>query len=233
MSQFDRLIEYVNTHFGKTEQGAIAQKLGVNKSTFSNWSSRGISRDGITKISQVYGVDATQYVLNGEQDNVTTIEELKAKIEAMQKTKVADTDNVIAFDSSQTVPVISWVAAGSWTDCQVATLDDVIEELPRPNTVSSRVFALEVRGESMLPDFNPGEYIYVDPSYGFLDLRNGDLVVVLESDKNQATFKQLVIGETEDDMYLRPLNPNWPEQKMVPKSQWELVGKVIGKWVKY
>ncbi|AKI27331.1 LexA family protein [Moraxella catarrhalis] len=231
MSQFERLNYYVSEHFGEKNQTKIAEKLGVSKSTFSNWASRGISKSGIEKINAVYGAGAVQYIMNGTE--APEIQRLRDMIRAKESSKGADLERVVIFDNSKTVPVISWVAAGSWADCSPSTLDDVIDELPRPNTVSDPTFALQVRGESMLPDFNPGEYIYVDPSYGFLDLKNGDLVVVLESDKHQATFKQLVIGETEQDMYLRPLNPDWPEQKMLPKSQWELVGKVVGKWVKY
>nr|WP_227504785.1 S24 family peptidase [Moraxella bovoculi] len=41
------------------------------------------------------------------------------------------------------------------------------------------------------------------------------------------------MGETESDMYLKPLNPDWPEQKILPMGECRLVGKVVGKWVRY
>ena len=85
----------------------------------------------------------------------------------------------------------------------------------------------------MLPKFDPDDIIYVEPETGLFALRNNDLVVVQCNGDTEATFKQLVIGETSDDMYLRPLNPSWHEQKMLPIGECNLVGKVVGKYVEF
>ena len=134
---------------------------------------------------------------------------------------------------SSMVPILSWVAAGSWSNVEPVTFEDAIGEAPKPPNLSKLGFALRVQGQSMLPEFKPGEVIYVEPQTGFLALKDSDLVIVQCNDDKEATFKQLVLGETSDDMYLRPLNPNWPEQRMMPMGECNLVGKVVGKYVEY
>lgn len=103
-------------------------------------------------------------------------------------------------------------------------LDDVITRIPRLPHLSPRAFGLIIQGRSMLPRFKPGDTIYVEPNITPWDLKDGDLIVVHCNDAKEATFKQLVIGETSDDMYLKPLNPDWHEQKMVPMGECTLVG---------
>lgn len=173
----------------------------------------------------------------GEMTPRPTHDELMTKMQDIITHKQANPQSTQILSTHNPTPVISWVVAGSWDNATDGiTLDSLgndVEYLPRPIGLSPQGFCLKVRGESMLPEFRPDEYIYVEPMIDVGALKNGDLVVVRESDKNEATFKQLVLGDTSDEMYLRPLNPDWHEQKMIPKSDWYLVGKVVGKWVKY
>ncbi|MGM8939058.1 S24 family peptidase [Psychrobacter glaciei] len=143
------------------------------------------------------------------------------------------TVNATMVESSDKVPILSWVAAGSWSNVDSVCFDDAIGEVSRPRNLSKNGFALIVRGESMLPKFDPDDIIYVEPETGLLALKNNDLVIVQCNHDTEATFKQLVLGETSEDMYLRPLNPNWHEQKMLPMGECNLVGKVVGKYVEY
>lgn len=153
----------------------------------------------------------------------------------------ADSDNPIPEGTagvqmskhSNMVPILSWVAAGSWSNVEAVTFDDAIGHAPRPANLSKYGFALRVQGQSMLPEFKPSDIIYVEPQTGFFALKDSDLVIVQCNDDKEATFKQLVLGETSDDMYLKPLNPNWPEQRMMPMGECNLVGKVVGKYVEY
>lgn len=168
-----------------------------------------------------------------------TIDQLRQQIADMQNPThegitFQDAELVSMSDNSDKVPVISWVAAGSWSNIEEVCLDDVaIKWLSRPARLSKRGFALTVKGRSMLPEFKPEDIIFVEPETGFLMLKDGDLVVVSCNNDTEATFKQLVIGETSDDMYLKPLNPEWHEQRMMPIGECNLVGKVIGKYVEY
>lgn len=143
------------------------------------------------------------------------------------------TSNIAMAENSDEVPILSWVAAGSWSNVDAVSFDDAIGKVSKPKNLSKNGFALIVRGESMLPKFDPDDIIYVEPETGLFALKNNDLVIVQCNHDTEATFKQLVLGETSEDMYLRPLNPNWHEQKMLPMGDCNLVGKVVGKYVEY
>ncbi|GEM_PF-1880978 len=143
------------------------------------------------------------------------------------------TSNIAMAENSDEVPILSWVAAGSWSNVEAVCFDDAIGRVSRPKNLSKNGFALIVRGESMLPKFDPDDIIYVEPETGLFALKNNDLVIVQCNHDTEATFKQLVLGETSEDMYLRPLNPSWHEQKMLPMGDCNLVGKVVGKYVEY
>lgn len=176
----------------------------------------------------------------GEKTNKPTPAELMQKIKDIQNGNTRDgevapegTVNAPIDETSDEVPILSWVAAGSWSNVEAVTFDDAIGKVSRPKNLSKNGFALIVRGESMLPKFDPDDIIYVEPQTGLFALKNNDLVIVQCNNDTEATFKQLVLGETSEDMYLRPLNPNWHEQKMLPMGECNLVGKVVGKYVEY
>lgn len=143
-----------------------------------------------------------------------------------------DTDNTEAM-LERYVPVISWVAAGDMTPVLSTCLTDVMEWIPRPSHLSKMAFGLVIRGRSMMPEFKPDEIIYVEPEFNPYWLRDGDLVVVSCDGDSEATFKQLVMGETSEDMYLKPLNPEWHNQEIRPMNECRLVGVVDGKYVRY
>lgn len=131
------------------------------------------------------------------------------------------------------IPIISWVAAGSFTEVTPVTIEDALDWEQRPVGVSEQAFGLIVQGRSMMPEFKPGEIICVETQITPWELKDGDLVVVHCNDDRQATFKQLIIGESREDMYLKPLNPDWHEQKIIPMGECELVGVVHSKITKY
>lgn len=221
-------------HAGLT-QAQVADTVGLTQATYSQLE-RGIvkSTSKIVEIANLLKVNPTWLATGeGSMENKPTIDQLRNEIAKIEQNSKKDLQTSQILSMSKPVPVINWIAAGSWTETNPTTLDDVIDYLPRPIGLSDDGFCLIVRGESMMPEFKPDEIIYVEPNVDIGKLQNGDLVVVQESNNNEATFKQLVIGETSNDMYLRPLNKNWHEQRMIPKSDWTLIGKVVGKWVKY
>lgn len=125
------------------------------------------------------------------------------------------------------VPVISWVQAGAWTTVDSVPAGTQFEEWLPPNPKCGKNgYGLVVSGESMLPDFRPGDKIYVNPDFQVSDLKTGDLVIVSCEGDKAATFKKLIV-ET-DDMYLQPLNPEWSEKAIALEDGCKLVGKVVG-----
>ena len=125
------------------------------------------------------------------------------------------------------VPVISWVQAGAWTTAEAVPVGTQFDEWLPPNPKCGKHgYGLEVVGESMLPDFRPGDKIYVNPDFQISDLKTGDLVIVACDGETEATFKKLIVES--NGMYLEPLNPKWLGKIMELREGCKLVGKVVG-----
>lgn len=137
-----------------------------------------------------------------------------------------DLSEKILFDG-RPVPVISWVAAGSFGPIATVLKDAEVDEyLPPIRECGKNGYGLVVTGISMSPKFEPEDRIYVNPDFQVSDLKTGDLVIVSCTGDNEATFKQLIIEGT--TKYLKPLNPKWDEQIIKLTEDCRLVGKVVG-----
>lgn len=225
----------------KLSQTAVAEKINISQPSYSALE-RGESRttSKIIELANLFDVNA-EWLDSGKGEMLDTpanrmeftppiwFDAFADRLKQIKQENVVSIASVL--NTYKPTPVISWVQAGSWSEVEPAMLENAMDFLPRPIGLSDFGFALKVVGESMLPEFRPDDYIYVEPNVTPFELKNRDLVVVQQD--NKATFKQLVIGETPEDMYLKPLNPNWHEQKMTPMGEWVLVGKVVGKYVKY
>ena len=85
------------------------------------------------------------------------------------------------------VPLISYVQAGCWTEAtDPATVGDGFEYLLTDLELSGSAFALQIEGESMLPQFRPGDRVIVDPE---ICPQPGDFVVAMNGG-HEATFKK-------------------------------------------
>lgn len=223
-------------------QQQVADAVGMKQPSYYQLEAGKSKRSRfINDIARVLKTNA-DWLMYGEGDNTPkpSRDDLMQKIRDIENGGARDnstapkgTVNATIAESSDKVPILSWVAAGSWSNVDSVSFGDAIGEVSRPRNLSKSGFALIVRGESMLPKFDPEDIIYVEPETGLFALKNNDLVIVQCNDDSEATFKQLVLGETSKDMYLRPLNPNWHEQKMLPMGDCNLVGKVVGKYVEY
>lgn len=117
------------------------------------------------------------------------------------KDNVADGPDIMAH-----VPLVSWVAAGSWRDVvDPYPVGEGESLVPVTRRVGKNAYALRVQGDSMEPVFPDGSIIIVDPD---VEPRQGSYVVVRLDDAEQATFKQLVVDG--GARYLKPLNPRYP-----------------------
>lgn len=126
-----------------------------------------------------------------------------------------------AWSSGGGCPLISWVAAGDWTEAP--ELPEAEAHLNCPVRCGPDTFVLRVRGESMEPEFREGDLIFVDPS---LEPRNGSYVVVRRGDgSGDATFKQLI--EEDGRRYLKAANPNWPRPIVEADADATVCGVVV------
>lgn len=136
--------------------------------------------------------------------------------------KVADFFTEEPFDKNvapaespmHAIPVISAVQAGllkEVTDSYApgAGFDVIYTDMD----ISSRAFALEIEGESMLPEFRPGDRVIIDPD---LQPNPGDFVVA-KNGEEEATFKKYrprsinAAGQTIFELV--PLNEDYPTMR--------------------
>lgn len=81
-------------------------------------------------------------------------------------------------------------------------------------------YVLRVLGDSMAPEFTEGEVIVIEPGSS---CETGSYVIALHED--EYVFRMLSIDN--DQLYLRPLNTDYPAIKIDYKSQ--IKGRIISK----
>ncbi len=138
--------------------------------------------------------------------------------------------SVLPLDALKRVPLISWVAAGAWSEAiDLYEVGDAEVWMPCPDPIGPRGFALRVEGDSMTSpypgseSYPHGTFIYVDPDVAH---KSGDPVIAKLPASNAATFKIFV--EDAGQCYLKPLNPQHP---MIPiTEETHIVAVLVGSY---
>lgn len=195
-------------------QADIARATGKSTAAVTKWL-RGENipkADALKDIARLLGV-SDEWLLTGKESPI----KLDNNVDLSQK---------IPLDG-RPIPVISWVAAGSFDPIETVLRDTKVDEyLPPLKECGKNGYGLIVTGISMSPKFEIGDRIYVNPDIQTFDLISGDLVIVSCCGDTEATFKKLIIeGGVQ---YLQPINPDWPEQIIKLTEDCRLVGKVVG-----
>ena len=174
----------------------VAKRLGVSHQAVMKWESgASMPRGGrLDDIAAVVGVSAAELV-GGEQ-----------RPDAGMRRK-------------NLVPLISWVCAGEWSEAIETDCADAWWLCPVAH--SMQTFALTVEGDSMFPDYQHGDIIFVDPQR---EATNGSDVVVRDA-QGRATFKRL--QRTHDGAHLLAVNPDWPRRIIPLDDDAEICGVVI------
>ncbi|MCM1500667.1 MAG: hypothetical protein NC124_19570 [Clostridium sp.] len=136
--------------------------------------------------------------------------------------------NVEPVEIHGLVPVVSWVAAGSWTPMADQTIEPS-EWLPCPVKHGNGTYALIVRGQSMYNpggerSFRDGDIIFVDPT---IEPKHRDFVIARLDNESEATFKQLVLEDGKK--ILMAINPEWKPRFIPINGNATMLGVVIGK----
>ena len=140
--------------------------------------------------------------------------------------------SVVALGDFHRVPLISWVAAGAWSEAiDLYEVGDAEVWMPCPDPIGPRGFALRVEGDSMTSpypgseSYPHGTFIYVDPDVAH---KSGDPVIAKLPSSNSATFKVFI--EDAGKFYLKPLNPQHP---MIPiTEETHIVAVLVGSYRK-
>jgi SOS-response transcriptional repressor LexA len=125
---------------------------------------------------------------------------------------VLDKSNVSSAPiGTRQVPLISYVQAGHWTGAvDPFQPNDAHDWLMTDLELSDGAFALEIKGESMLPEFKPGDRVIIDSQ---INPQPGDYVVA-KNGHEEAMFKKYrprSVNERGEMVFeLVPLNDDYP-----------------------
>lgn len=111
----------------------------------------------------------------------------------------------VAQPQAGRVPLISYVAAGSWSDAvDNYAPGDAEQWVETTVPVKRHTYALRVEGDSMEPRFPNGAILIVEPE---AEAKSGSFVIMRQNGTD-ATFKQLV--HDGGRWFLKPVNPRYP-----------------------
>lgn len=212
MDNFEEIIKRANLALGIKSQKQLAEALGIRPPGITDAKTRGaFPSDWVVKISTGYGVNPV-WLLNGTGP-------MKIGGEA---SNIAPGPGI-----TRSVPLISFVQAGDWTEAvEEFTPEDAEEFLPVTSSVGPRTFGLRVVGNSMEPEFWAGEIVIVDPDR---EAETGSFVVA-KINHDEATFKQLI--KDGGSVFLRPMNSAYPMMDVTGRDV-RIVGRVVEKVKRY
>ena len=122
---------------------------------------------------------------------------------------------------AQRIPILGKVAAGKSTEMIEDVLGDVVIE----NNKGSEYFALEIKGDSMLPRIEDGDIVIVRKQD---DIESGDLAIV-SINGDDATCKRL--KKYRDGIELIALNPSYGTRfftnEEIESEPVTIIGKVV------
>lgn len=135
--------------------------------------------------------------------------------------------------SSRHIPIINYIQAGApktVVDDYAAGngFDDIEIDAELAEELGDYAFTLVVEGTSMLPDYEPGDLVIIDPDVAPIP---GDDVVAKFDNEEKATLKRYRPRGQDENGYpiieLRPLNDDWPPQIIDAKRPGRIIGPVI------
>lgn len=228
---FGQRLKAARKYAGLT-QTQLATKVGMDQTTISDLErGKSSSSSFCASIARTCGVDAL-WLETGQGDMLpkesTNPTDTGGNVEPLQ----VHEGTVIPLGEIQKVPLISWVAAGTWSEAiDLYEVGDAEVWMPCPDPIGPRGFALRVEGDSMTSpypgyeSYPHGTFIYVDPDVAH---KSGDPVVAKLPSSNSATFKIFI--EDAGQFYLKPLNPQHP---MIPiTEETHIVGVLVGSYRK-
>lgn len=190
-------------------QQQLAELIGVSKTSIIYWE-KGDNlpkHDSLITLGKVLGVSPT-YLMQGK-----TVDNLE--------------ENTSYIIPNRFIPLMSWQQANQEDSLKNINANHKDWLAAHPN-MTKDCYALEVLGESMLPEFRPHDYLYVTTNLESQPLKTGDFVIVQTQDHQEALFKRLII-ET-NGMFLQVLNEKWPQQTIPLTASFKVVAKVVGFW---
>lgn len=124
-------------------------------------------------------------------------------------------------DNKRLLPVLGVVKAG-YDHLVSENIIDYIDPVMRLADPEN-YYGLVVKGDSMSPLFDEGDYLIVHKTDGYFD--NNDICIVLVANEED-TVKKVV--KTDDGLELHAFNPYYPVKRFTSKEVEELPVRIVG-----
>ena len=170
-----------------TQQDLARRMQGVSHVAISQWESNTTkpNAENLYELSVLFGCDF-RWLLLGTGTNVS----------------------VTSIDNDR-IPVLDYDFLKTWDSTQPLSIDEEAEYIMTNAITSKYTFALKIVGDSMEPDFFPGDIIVVDAS---LKPAPGEFIIAKCSEGILfRRFKQAVKEDGEEYFILIPSNHNYAE----------------------
>ena len=176
-------------------QKALTDYLGISKNAFTNWSNGSNTSyiKHLPKIAEFFNV-SVDYLLGRD-----------SKEEKFKEPVI--TSDVVTF------PVLGKIAAG-YDSIAVEDWGSEIIEIPKAYLKGrdrSEFFVLEVKGDSMYPEYREGDKVLVLKQ---TTLNTSGTVGAVLYDGDYATLKKVTYAPGEDWLELSPINPMYPPKRI-------------------
>jgi len=197
-------------------QQELAEALGITVTSIRRYEydTTQISKKTALALKGLFGVNPT-WLLTGEGEMFLPTEDRPTPEKILQASP--QTRGVLP------VPVINLQVPAGFPEMPLE--DEQIQDylyLPF-GEAPSNAMAVKVKGHSMSPTIEDGEYVIFLPA-GMSDVRSGDIVIV-RNEWNELILKRF--REKYGEMFLVSDNPKYPTIK--PNEEYTIVGKVIKK----
>lgn len=184
----------------------IANSLNVKEATVQRYESgeiKNIKHDTVVELARI--LQCSPQYLMGWTDNLY------------------DAPTLASTKKRFRVPVLGRVAAGY----PIEAVENIIdyEEISEAMASAGEYFALQVKGDSMLPRFTDGDIVIVKKQE---DIESGDIAIILVNG-NEATIKK--VQKFEDGINLIPSNPAYDVMTFTKKEILSLPVVCLGKVV--
>lgn len=191
----------------------IAKQLDISPSTVTNWSARGVSKEGALAAAELYNTDAN-YILTGAEKKKA--KELYNELLSIFSEKNLESNIEASLDK---VAILSRVSKNYVDESEIEGYQ------ARPFHLT-RCIAFRVSAQSMSPVFVTDDIAYIDLVISKSDLKDGCYVLAIANDEKYASIKKVTHGASADDMYLSHINTDIPRSEMRKIDDFEVIGIV-------
>ncbi|MDY3122867.1 MAG: XRE family transcriptional regulator [[Actinobacillus] rossii] len=188
---------------------ALRNQMGVNQKEFAEMCGRLDSRAHAWGQSRI-----GNYETNAREPSLEDIE-IMAKALGIAAAELAFSNaQFTRIIKSYKYPLLSTIQAGKFTEVEHFNYVDELDQYELIDSqvkASANAFYLKIAGQSMIPRFNEGDMVLIDPE---LSPKPGQFVAAINPD-GEATFKQYKqLGSIDDygrpHFKLVPLNDSFP-----------------------